>query len=176
MKAEDNSQKSEAKTQKTDKRKRARISKQKLPAMRKFLFYCFLTTIFCLLINCSIPNLEKPECDEARNDVRDFYSYHFGGEMKNTPDSLKRLDRFLSADLKKRLQKQQETAIDYFTQTDDYPKAFRVGTCEVVEPNKTAFDILIFWKTETRSEQRDIQVEAVKENDKWVVNKVETKH
>ena len=142
---------------------------------RKILIFAFCILQFSFSVACSIPSLEKPECEAARNDVREFYSYHFGGDMKNTAKNLKGQEKYLSADLQKRLAEQSDSAIDYFTQTADYPKAFRVGGCEVAAPNKTIFDILLFWKTETRSEQREINVETIKENDTWVIDKVAAK-
>ena len=94
--------------------------------------------------------------------------------MKPNFENLKQRDKFLSRNLFEKLKTQTETAKDYFTQTDDYPKAFRVGGCEVVSPDKTFFEILIFWKTETRTEQRAIKVETIKQNGNWLIDKVET--
>lgn len=94
--------------------------------------------------------------------------------MKFTRENLKTREKFLSRQLFINLSRKDETTIDYFTATDDYPKAFRVGGCTVAEPEKRVnLGVLLFWKTDTRSEQREIYVEAVNENGKWLVNKVE---
>lgn len=145
------------------------------PKLRSLIFVCLLLTAYCSL-NCSIPNLETPECTEARNTVKEFYSYHFGNDMKFTKENLKPREKFLSNELKQKLASQPESAADYFTATDDYPKAFRLGSCETVEPNKKVnMQIVLFWKTETRSEQREIQVEVIRESENWLINKVESK-
>ncbi len=82
----------------------------------------------------------------------------------------------MTDDLKQQLENQPESAVDYFTATDDYPKAFRIGECEVVEADKKVnMQIILFWKTETRSEQKEVQVEVIKQNNDWLVNKVESK-
>ena len=146
---------------------------QNLKFLIWFGLFTFCILHFAFLINCSIPNLENPECTEARNAVREFYSHHFAGDMKPSKENLQQREMFLSENLKNYLAQQPEAAKDYFTQTDDYPKAFRVGKCEVISPEKTVLGILLFWKTDTRSEQREIKVEAVKESDKWLINKVE---
>jgi Protein of unknown function (DUF3828) len=139
---------------------------------RIILFYCLLSTVYCLL-SCSIPNLEKPECAEARQTVKELYSYHFGNDMKFTRENLRQRGKFLSPNLLENLSKKDESAVDYFTATDDYPKAFRVGECTIAEPDKRVnVQVLLFWKTDTRSEQKEIQVETVNENNKWLVNKV----
>ncbi len=150
-------------------------SKVQSPKLRSLIFVCLLFVAYCSL-NCSIPNLETPECGEARNTVKEFYSYHFGNDMKFTKENLKLREKFFSNELKQKLVSQPESATDYFTATDDYPKAFRLGSCEMLEPNKKVnMQIVLFWKTETRNEQREVQVEVIKENDNWLINKVESK-
>ena len=145
------------------------------PKLRNMIFVCLLLTAVCQL-NCSIPNLETPECSEARNTVKEFYSYHFGNDMKFTKVNLKPREKFLSNELKQKLVSQSDSATDYFTATDDYPKAFRVGSCETVEPNKKVnIQIVLFWKSDTRSEQREVRVEVIRENENWLINKVESK-
>ena len=64
----------------------------------KFLVFIifFLQVIFTL--SCSLPNLEKPECIESREIVKQFYSFHFGNDMKPNFENLKQRDKFLSPD------------------------------------------------------------------------------
>ncbi len=142
--------------------------------LRKVVCCCLLLTAYCSL-SCSVPNLEKPDCTEARQAVREFYSYHFGNDMKPSEENLRQREKFLTAELKQNLAAQADSKTDYFTATDDYPKAFRVGGCDVKGEGKTVFEVLLFWKDNTRSEQREIEVETVKQNDKWLINKVEKK-
>ena len=113
-------------------------------AFRHKKFYSLLFVLSIFLSACSLPNLEKPECIESREIVKQFYSFHFGNDMKPNFENLKQREKFLSQRLFDELKTQPETAKDYFTQTDDYPKAFRVGGCEVVSPDKTIFEILTF--------------------------------
>jgi hypothetical protein len=136
-------------------------------------FFCFLSFIFCLCFAaCSVPNLEEPECTQARQTVKELYSYHFGNDMQLTPENLKEHERFLTGEMVNNLQNS-APGRDPFTLTDDTPKAFRVGGCKTIEQNKRVnFEVLLFWKTDTRSEQREINVEAVKQNDKWLINKI----
>lgn len=138
---------------------------------RKILFFCLLLTAYCSL-SCSMPNLESPECTAARQTVKDFYSYHFGNDLQFTPEDLKEREKFLTGDLIKNLQSA-PPGRDPFTLTNDSPKAFRVGGCEVVEPkNRVNFGVLLFWRTDDRNEQREINVEVVRQDDKWSINKV----
>jgi hypothetical protein len=145
----------------------------------KFKILVFSFTFYFLLFtfSCSIPNLEKPECTQAKMQVKKLYSFHFGNDMKPSKENLKLREEYLTAELKQELEKQTETKKDYFTQTDDYPKAFRIGECAVVEADKKVnLQVVLFWRDDKRSEQREVNVEAVKENETWLVNKVESRN
>lgn len=148
-------------------------SKLKIQNLRLF---CFLVLVF-FVNSCgvSVPNLEQTECSLARIRVKEFYSFHFGNDMKPSGENLQQREKFLSADLTRQLEQRTGETQDYFTKTEDFPKAFSIGKCEVVSPENTVFDVLLFWKDDERSEQRGIKVETVKENNNWLVNKVENK-
>ena len=144
----------------------------KLKAKNSAVLLCISLSTF-LLASCSIPNLEKPECTAASQTTKEFYSYHFGNEMKFSRENLNLRARFLTPDLKQKLESQPESATDYFTATDDYPKTFRLGKCKVVEENKKVdFQILLFWKDDERSEQREVTAELVRENDEWLISEI----
>ena len=134
-----------------------------------FIFYFLLSTFAA----CSIPNLEKLECTAARQAVKEFYSFHFDDQVKPSKENLRKREKFLTDELYRTLAAQEnETATDYFTQTDDYPKAFRIGECAMTNENRTVFQVVLFWKDDARSEQREVKVETVKQNGKWLINSV----
>lgn len=135
----------------------------------KLILLCALS--FALCTACSIPNLEKPECTESRNAVKEFYSYHFGNDMKFTPENLKAREKFLTPEFSKKLGKFM-TQSDPFTLTEDFPKAFSISGCNAIDANKTDVRVLLFWRDDTRSEQREIHAEAVKQNDKWLIDNI----
>lgn len=123
-------------------------------------------------VACSMPNLEPQECDQARDAVREFYSLHFGNDLTFAAEDLERRKKYLSPLFYENLRDRSPVA-DPFTLTDDPPKAFRVGECRVVEPERrVAFELLLFWKTDVRTEQRPIRLEAEKQNGQWLIDKV----
>jgi hypothetical protein len=136
-------------------------------------FYFLLFTFYFLLSACSsVPNLETPECTASRGVVKEFYSYHLGNEMKFSQANLKLREKFLTPEYFKSLQTVQ-TENDVFTTNNlDFPKTFRIGKCEVISPEKTDVEVILFWKDDTRSEQKSIKAATVKQNDKWLVNKI----
>lgn len=152
--------------------KKLAVSGQQLAVKRIFLTFCLLLTAYCSL-NCgSVPNLEPPECTASRGTVREFYSYHFGNEMRFSPENLQKRAKYFTPEYFKSLQNLPTGGDVFTTNNDDFPKAFRVGSCKVVDPSKTDFEVLLFWKTDTRSEQREIHVEVVKQGDQWLINKI----
>jgi hypothetical protein len=121
---------------------------------------------------CSTPNLESPACAESKNAVREFYSYHFGNEMKFTAEGLKQRQKFLSPEFIASISGSKEGTDPFTTGSDDIPRAFRVGECREVSPEKTESNVLLLWRDDSRTEQRQIKVESVDRNDTWLVNKI----
>lgn len=140
----------------------------------RWIFACLLLTACCSL-SCSIPNLESPSCIDSRNALREFYSYHFGNSMTFSQADLKAREKFLTPEFAARLQSSQEGTDPFTTGTSDIPKAFRAGECREISPERTAFEVLIFWKDDARSEERRINVELTKRGDNWLVDNVTAK-
>lgn len=147
------------------------LFQEAFPATLKIL--CVSVPLWLIAASCSIPNLESPDCTAARNVVREFYSFHFGSDMTFSRENLGLREKFLTPEFEERL-RGQDTNIDPFTLTDDPPKAFRVGACTVVEPEKrTRFEVLLFWKTDTQSKQVSINADAVNTGGRWLIDGVD---
>ena len=116
--------------------------------------------------------MESPECIGSRDIVKAFYSFHIGNDMKPSKKSLEKRARFLSENLFKTLSKKNDSVFDYFTQTNDYPIAFRVGACKTIDKTRTEFSVLIFWRTNEKNTQRDLKIETEKENSAWRIDRV----
>ena len=136
-----------------------------------FFSVCSVAILF-FATACSVPNLEEPQCTVARDTVKRFYSFHFGNDMHPSPENLKAREQFLTSELISTLSASTETAKDYFTATENYPKAFRVGECTSGSDDKATFQVLLLWRDDTKSEQKEVHVETVKAGDKWLINNV----
>lgn len=142
---------------------------------------CLLLSAFYLLA-CSVPNLEQPECDQARDRVKEFYSYHFGHNLGFTEEDLHARRDYLTPEFLARLKgplRDAPAGADPFTWTasltgtNDPPKAFRAGECKVLMPDRlTEIEVLLFWKDDVRSEQRRIFVELEKRDSRWLIDRV----
>ncbi len=141
--------------------------------VRGFKLFYLLPFAFCLFSCGGVPNLDPPECIDSRQTVREFYSYHFGGEMRFSKENLKPLEKFLTPEYDKNLQNIQTGGDVFTTGNTDFPKAFRIAKCDVVSPEKTRHEIQLFWRDDARNEQKSIYVEAVKQNNQWLIDRIE---
>jgi hypothetical protein len=137
------------------------------------VFVALLTLNFALFFTgCGVPNLEAPECTASREVVKKFYSFHFGSEMASSPDAVKEREKFLTPELAAKLAALGDSKTDYFTATDNQPRAFRVGECKANSKQSTTFQVILLWRDDSRSEQREVNVESVETGGKWLINRV----
>jgi len=131
-----------------------------------------LLIAYCFSLSCSVPNLGEPDCETARDSVREFYSFHLANDMTFSTENLETRKQFLAPEFYERLKTGTHQG-DPFTQTSDLPKAFRVGECKVEEPGKRVrFELVLFWKDDVRSEQRSITVNAENSDGRWLIRNV----
>ncbi|MGH9821346.1 MAG: hypothetical protein ACRD43_14360 [Pyrinomonadaceae bacterium] len=138
-------------------------------SLRLGVFCCLLLTVACQL---SIPNLESPECADTREAVRGFYSFHYANDIAMSPDNLKLREKYLTPELYQMLMANRPV-LDYFTNSDTPLKAFKVAACKIVAPDKAEIGVHLFWKpNDSTTIQKEIDVDVVKQGDKWLINKV----
>jgi len=92
--------------------------------------------------------------------------------MHPSAENLKARERFLTTGLFTALSDSTETSKDYFTATDNYPKAFRIGACKEVSADKTILQVVLFWRDNEVNDQKEVYAETVKVGDKWLINSV----
>jgi hypothetical protein len=137
----------------------------------KILVAVFLCAIMAS-VSCSVPNLEPAACTDAKLLAKEFYSQHFAGDMRNSADNVNLRAKFLTPELRDAAAAALPQA-DFFTTGDeDFPKAFRIGGCEDVSADRVRVEVLLFWRTDTRTEQRAIRVEMQNDSGAWKVNKI----
>ncbi len=133
-----------------------------------------LVASVCFFAGCSIPNLEGGNCAAARDSVSRFYWLRFGNLANEINDFTEKRDAFLSTRLIEELNNSEENP-NYFSPVVDPPKTFRLGVCREITTSEVSFQLLFFWKTDSRSEQREGTIKAVKENEKWRIDSVSIK-
>ena len=130
------------------------------------------SAVSLLTPSCSVPNLEKPQCTAARLAARRFYSFHFGNDMMMTTENLKAREPYLTPELYGTLSAAGESRFDYFTATERYPKAFRIGTCTSESPDRASFQVVLLWRDENGSDQKEVHAEVVQKGNDWLIDKV----
>lgn len=134
-----------------------------------FLLLCIIHFALCFS-SCSLPSLEKPECAEARGVVKQFYSWYFGTEAHEREQHPEILKGYVSPEFP--FDRGSNWESDPFVLSVNFPKTFRVGSCDLQANDKAIFKVLLLWKDDAKSEQKEVKVEVVKTGDKWLINKV----
>lgn len=137
-----------------------------------------LCVVHCALwiLSCSVPTLESQQCNDASLAAKQFYSFHLGNDMAPSPEQLEARKRFLTPALYSSLNSSTSGTHDYFTNSDQYPKTFKIGKCEPAAGDHANVQVQVYWQEEHGSTkdttQRSLNVEMVKQNDTWLVNSV----
>lgn len=124
---------------------------------------------------CSIPNLEPAECVDARDSARQFYSFHFGNEMRPSAENFKARERYLTPRYFASLATYPENGADPFTLTTEYPRTFKLAECKASSPTDIDLKIQIYWRDDTKTEQQAVQANFVKQDGKWLLDGVGSK-
>lgn len=125
-----------------------------------------------LTLGCGVPNLESMQCAEARDAIRQFYSFHFANDMTPSSENLKARERFLTPELYSQLQNSALGNTDYFTNSDDYPRTFKVGKCEH-KPDSSIVNVQIqlYWRDDFSTVQKEVTVTSILK-DNWLIYNV----
>ena len=121
--------------------------------------------------SCSVPTLESDSCSDARLSLKKLYSLHFDRGFEKGEDYLSKRGNLITDRLKDEIDG--PTGFDYLTQTDDPPKAFRIGKCTETGKDEVSLSVLLFWKDDQRDEQREINASMTRTEGRWAVDRVE---
>ena len=134
------------------------------------------TTLICILAaamfaGCSLPNLEPEQCVAARDAVKQFYSFYFAHDM-NSIEGARGRSNYLTNELSSQLAGPKKEGKDYFTASENFPKAFRVGACTSESNDAATLDVVMLWNDDSGNAQKEIKVDVVYRFGKWLINKV----
>ena len=87
-------------------------------------------------------------------------------------ENLKVQKRFLTSELFNTLSATAGISEDYFTKSVEFPKTFKIGKCEAPQPDKANVQVQVYWRDDAKTVQKEVNVEAVKTGDTWLINKV----
>mgnify|MGYP003382221551 CR=1 FL=1 len=143
--------------------------------MRNLVFALCIVHCAFFIASCSIPNLESAECVEARDSARQFYSFHFGNEMRPTAENFKARERYLTPRYFAALANYPDNEHDPFTLTKDYPRTFKLAECKAASPDSIDLKIQLYWRDDLKTVQQEVQANFVKQDGKWLLDGVGSK-
>lgn len=120
-------------------------------------------------LGCSVPNLESRPCAEARDTVKEFYSWYLGTDRETRSGQRDIYNRFVSP----RLEPVINAETDPFFLSVSPPTTFKIGKCEPRDDNRIEMQVQLYWRDDKKTEQKEVYAEVVKTGDKWLIDKVE---
>ena len=138
--------------------------------IRKALFTVCLMLIACCVSSCSMPSLETPQCNEARDSVKEFYSWYLGTDAEMRSRQRDFYDRYVS----RTFDPAQRDGLDAFFLSDTTPTTFKVGKCEVTDDTHAKVQVQLYWRQERKTDQKEIYVKTVKSEDTWLIESVDS--
>lgn len=132
--------------------------------------FCLLLIAYCFA-GCSIPNLENPQCAEARDAVKEFYSWYLGTVPEQREKQPEIFRRFISPESRLNAG---DFEIDPFFNSISQPTTFKIGKCEIIDPTHTNVQVQLYWRHEdAKTDQREVYADTVKREDKWLMESIE---
>ena len=141
---------------------------------KRAVLFCLLS--FAIAISgCRFYSLEPVECTEARVAAKQFYSFHFGNDMRATAENYKLRERFLTPRYYTALAAAAEGSLDQFTLTQDHPKTFKIGECKADSATNVDLQIQLYWRDDYNTVQQEVVANMVNESGKWLLDGVGSK-
>ena len=141
---------------------------------KRAVLFCLLS--FAIAISgCRFYSLEPVECTEARVAAKQFYSFHFGNDMRATAENYKLRERFLTPRYYTALAAAAEGSLDQFTLTQDHPKTFKIGECKADSATNVDLQIQLYWRDDYNTVQQEVVANMVNESGNWLLDGVGSK-
>jgi len=128
---------------------------------------CISHFAFCIAA-CSIPSLESQQCAEARDSVKDFYSWYLGTDAKTRTQQQTTYDRFIAPGF----QTSATDDLDPFFLSPTMPTTFKIGKCDVDNDSRVSIQVQLYWRYESKTDQKEVYAEVARSGDKWLIEKV----
>ena len=142
----------------------------KSATVKIFAFCCLLVTANWQLA-CSIPKLESPQCSEAGDQVKEFYSWYLGTDAEMRGRQPEVYDRFISPAFPKQRGTNWES--DPFFLSTTPPTTFKIGKCESMNDTQGKIQVQLYCRFENKTDQKEVYADVVKSGDRWLIEKVE---
>jgi hypothetical protein len=130
--------------------------------------FIFIVLVLC---GCSIPNLERQQCTEARDVVHDFYFWYLGTEPAMRDKQQDVYNRFIAPSF----QSAAKTELDPFFLSPTIPTTLKIGKCEMKDDSHVEMQVQLYWRQDGKTDQKEVYADVAKTGDKWLIDKVESR-
>jgi hypothetical protein len=103
--------------------------------------------------------------------VKDFYSWYLGTDAKTRAQQETTYDRFIASDF----QTSVSDDLDPFFLSPTTPTTFKIGKCDVDSETRVSIQVQLYWRYESKTDQKEVYAEVFRTGDKWLIYKVATR-
>lgn len=119
---------------------------------------------------CSIPNLESQPCSDARESVRQFYSWYIGTDPEDRAKQPEVFQRYISPNLT--AGSAADPVQDRYFLDETTPTTFKVGVCKQLSEQSVEMQVQLYWRQASKVTQKEVHVEVAKTPGSWLIEKV----
>jgi hypothetical protein len=128
-------------------------------------------TILLSQAACSIPNLESRSCSEARDSVKEFYSWYTGTDADIREKQPEIRARFVSPNFDSAATGE----TDPFLLSTTFPTTFKIGKCEAKDDLHVVVQVQLYWREDRKTDQKEVYADVIKTGDKWLIDRVDSR-
>ena len=132
---------------------------------------CLLLLTGSFQLACSIPNLEGQQCTEARDAVREFYSWYMGTDAEMRQKQIDVFNRYVAPNFHSAAGPDSDPF--YLSQTT--PTTFKIGKCEQKDDSQVTVQVQLYWRQDGKTDQKEVYAEVKKATSGWLIDKVESR-
>jgi hypothetical protein len=143
----------------------------KFQMQNSLLALCILHFALCAGA-CSIPNPETQQCSEARDSVKEFYSWYLGTDPEQRNKQPDVFRKYISAASPLN---STSSDVDPFFNSTTTPTTFKIAKCETPSADHTNIQVQLYWRQEQKTEQREVYADTAKVGDRWQIEKIENR-
>jgi hypothetical protein len=138
--------------------------------IRVCAFFCLLPIAYCQL--ACIPNPESQQCSEARDSVKEFYSWYLGTDPEQRRKQPEVFRKYISGTSSLNAV---NSDLDPFFNSPTPPTTFKIAKCETADADHTNIQVQLYWRQDLKIEQREVYADTVRTGDTWQIDRIENR-
>ena len=100
--------------------------------------------------------------------------------MRPSVDYVKLREEYLTTNYRRRLMLDAggmpNTVKDYFTDSEEFPRTFRIGKCVASNADNVKIQVQLYWRDDAQTVQSEVLADVIRADDSWRIDNVSQKY